>query len=355
VAIGACEAGTQSCSGGVWGGCVGGSGPTDEECDAVDNDCDDLTDEGVIRSCGPAAVGICRPGTETCNDGAWGSCAGAVEAGMELCDAAMLDEDCDGTPNEDCMCVDGTTQTCGVDTGECVAGTQTCASGGWGPCRGEVGPASELCDVGMLDENCDGTANEGCLCVEGQMRACTRGACLGAETCDRFGVYGGCTASMGTAETCNGLDDDCSGVIDDGSGDCSLRSGCGVARFGSSAYLFCVVETRSWIQARDFCASLGYHLVVVSDAAEQTFLETTSRAASPGEWWIGLSDVDSDSVYEDGEWVLGTSSYRNWAPGEPTHTNQCVFLASALMGPSGPGGWDDKGCSGRRKHICEAP
>jgi hypothetical protein len=47
-AIGACKAGTQTCSGGQWGTCVGGQGPLQEVCANIDtdNDCDGDTSEG---------------------------------------------------------------------------------------------------------------------------------------------------------------------------------------------------------------------------------------------------------------------------------------------------------------------
>ena len=50
-------------------------------------------------------------------------------------------------------CYTGQTGTEGV--GICKAGTQTCATGAWGACEGEVLPTSETCDG--LDNDCNGT------------------------------------------------------------------------------------------------------------------------------------------------------------------------------------------------------
>jgi hypothetical protein len=77
-----------------------------EACDEKDNDCDDVVDEdcpcapGNTHSCypGPAGSegrGICRAGTQTCDDqGQWGACFGAVVPIAEVCDDG-LDNDCD--------------------------------------------------------------------------------------------------------------------------------------------------------------------------------------------------------------------------------------------------------------------
>lgn len=49
------------------------------------------------------------------------------------------------------------------DVGPCVAGTRTCQDDGskFGPCTGEVTPVAERCDT-AVDDDCDGTTNEDC-------------------------------------------------------------------------------------------------------------------------------------------------------------------------------------------------
>ncbi|MBI5479346.1 MAG: hypothetical protein HY906_10845, partial [Deltaproteobacteria bacterium] len=70
-----------------------------------------------------------------------------------------LDNDCDGIPDDGCLCDEGTTRACGSDVGECQKGQQTCTNGQWGTCVGEVGPTTEACDA--KDNDCDGLTDEG--------------------------------------------------------------------------------------------------------------------------------------------------------------------------------------------------
>ena len=194
-----CDGRDNDCDGtsdeGVTNAC-GGCGPVPEEvCEgSVDEDCDGSVDEGCAcaigetRRCGPATdAGACAYGTDTCAGGHWTGCVGAVMPAAEVCDAAGVDENCDGTANEGCTCTDWETRRCGESRGDCVQGTETCARGSWGDCVGAIGPATEVCDEGRHDEDCDGAIDEVCDCINGRTERCgatDTGVCeYGSHTC----------------------------------------------------------------------------------------------------------------------------------------------------------------------------
>ncbi len=179
-----------------------------ELCNGVDDDCNGQTDEGNPGgggACG-SSIGVCTPGTFVCSNGAL-VCTGSTGGSAELCNG--LDDDCDGVIDDSPSDVG---QQCGAtNEGECAFG-QTICVGGSLSCAGEVGPSVERCN--NLDDDCDGTIDEDPVDA-GQPCGSSIGACSpGAFECS-FGTLA-CTGGTGpTAESCNGTDDDCDAKVDE--------------------------------------------------------------------------------------------------------------------------------------------
>ncbi|MBI5513582.1 MAG: hypothetical protein HY909_07420 [Deltaproteobacteria bacterium] len=274
--VGSCRDGSQRCvegSGGVgtaWALCAGGTLPSRELCNGIDDDCNGTLDDGCLcsagatRPCyggpaGTAGVGPCRGGTQTCraSDGGapgWGACDGQALPALERCDG--VDDDCNGVVDDGCGCREGETRPCydgpmgSRGVGLCAAGMQRCVAGpggvgtGWGPCGGQRLPTGERCDD--LDNNCDGAVDDGCACRRGEARPCYRGppgtagvgACrAGAERCVVEGGaarFEGCEGqALPTPERCGDrVDNDCDGVVDNG---CACAPGASRACFTGPA------------------------------------------------------------------------------------------------------------------------
>ncbi|MBN2367528.1 thrombospondin type 3 repeat-containing protein [Candidatus Woesearchaeota archaeon] len=137
----------------------------EEICDGLDNDCDGSADEDLTAPACSLQLGACAGSKKICSGyEGWLECASSNygtnyvinEISPNHCDG--LDNDCDGMIDEGCECTSGKDKKCGIDTGECVQGTQTCNKGQWGNCRNSIGPSYEICDG--LDNDCDGLIDE---------------------------------------------------------------------------------------------------------------------------------------------------------------------------------------------------
>jgi MYXO-CTERM domain-containing protein len=81
-----------------------------EICNGIDDDCDGEADPGCDCTLGATTpcgidVGACTSGTQSCTGGTWGACLGSVSPGAERCNA--IDDDCDGEIDNGAICPGG--------------------------------------------------------------------------------------------------------------------------------------------------------------------------------------------------------------------------------------------------------
>ncbi|GMV43579.1 MAG: hypothetical protein AMXMBFR64_52950 [Myxococcales bacterium] len=196
-----------------WVGC-GASVPAEEECNGKDDDCDGLFDEEMDdRPCEIASSwGTCK-GTETCK-GQKGWACDAQAPAEELCNG--IDDNCDGTIDEGYFNVG--TPCDGDDADTCPNGLFQCApDGSKVVCVGD-GPVGEICNG--KDDDCDGLIDEaflelGLSCDGDDPDDCANGTYQCSA--DQTGVV--CLNDKNTVEECNGKDDDCDGLTDELFGD----------------------------------------------------------------------------------------------------------------------------------------
>jgi hypothetical protein len=260
---------------------------TVEECNTIDDDCDDRIDEGFYpceNECGPGQ-GVCVNGmTEQCNspqpeeevcDFEDNDCDGQVDEDQrnacdacglvppEICDGA--DNDCDGSIDED--------QIRECET-VCGRGVDSCIGGRWASCTARQ-PVDEICDG--FDNDCDGIPDEGlnCLCSIDQVGAlfpCAEGpmVCgMGFKTCECLDVDCNllqmgqcralcdhlppvvdqeCDADRGTPieqELCNNFDEDCDASIDE-----DLAQACYTGPRGTLNVGICIPGEQTCVEGR---------------------------------------------------------------------------------------------------------
>ncbi|MCB9639858.1 MAG: hypothetical protein H6728_11295 [Myxococcales bacterium] len=118
-------------------------------------------------------VGACKAGTQTCTNNAWEACKGEVgPSGSETC-GNNIDDNCDGKVDEGCSaCTNGQTRECYSGStgctlsgttyncvGVCKAGKQTCTNNAWEACKDETLPSTEVCNDN-LDNDCNGKTDK---------------------------------------------------------------------------------------------------------------------------------------------------------------------------------------------------
>ncbi|MCC6648570.1 MAG: putative metal-binding motif-containing protein [Polyangiaceae bacterium] len=187
---GICKTGSKTClPAGVYGPCTGAVPPGTESCNGLDDDCDGAVDDGppadapyfrydgdddlhakagfdYVKQCDPPLVPPAEcpscPATTPSGQSHWKTNVPADDcddqkpqinpSAVDKCD--LVDNNCDGTVDEGCSCTDGATRACGAAS-TCNVGSQVCAAGLWGACDG--GPSvqqARFCLDGDSDKYC---------------------------------------------------------------------------------------------------------------------------------------------------------------------------------------------------------
>eukprot|EP00794_Sanderia_malayensis_P019118 gene19117-21035_t len=105
-----------------------------------------------------------------------------------------------------------------------------------------------------------------------------------------------------------------------------------------------------WVEARNYCRSLGRDLASINSQAEEAEVEKVTRKENPHRYWLGFNDLKVEGQFE---WSDGSPvTYTNWfvydGKKEPSNTGNKEHCASIQGGK-----WNDVPCNLLYAFICK--
>lgn len=301
------------------GNTVGGDGCS-ADCLSDETCGNGITDEVVWE--------MCDDGNTVSGDGCSADCSSDEICGNGKVDSAQGEECDDGNPTLD----DGCNALCRIEPGySCELEPSVCEP----VCGDGYRVGSEGCDDGGTDpgDGCDDLCQveQGWVCPGACEPICGDGLALGGEQCDDGNLING-----------DGCEANCTPTLD-----------CFAEQYNGHDYMFCIVP-RDWGAADSACDQIGYHLVKIDDAAENTWVTDTAATHATGPWWMGANDqvIEAFWVWHDSSVASGSPM---WAPGEPSNSGgneDCGAISEPTVPPYF---WNDADCSHLKPCVCELP
>ena len=121
-------------------------------------------------------------------------------------------------------------------------------------------------------------------------------------------------------------------------------------RWRDSCYRL-TAKDAAWDAQQRACSDMGGKMAAPHSLEENEFFVSMAKRAGLGWLWVACSDRD-----EEGEWICegqeNSSTFLNFAPGEPNNSGgneHCAYMAVITSGGSR---WNDASCSSVPEAIC---
>ena len=114
-------------------------------------------------------------------------------------------------------------------------------------------------------------------------------------------------------------------------------------------------HNKTWTNAKAVCNAKGAQLVKIEAADENDFIKK-EFFANEGDFWIGLTDVETEG---DWRWSDGCklTGYTNWKAGQPNNIKKSQHCGAIkkehFNNRTYDGEWHDNACYVRKQFICE--